>query len=726
MNVMCCKIFQPVQRILIKMVLTFSILGVLLVGTSLAQLKKSSTNITTHHSIRVLTRAYGDSIVIRWAPSGYTTWRHYNASGYLIRRTDLSNPAHPVTTLLTPKALKPMTLKQMKARLDSTNKYAALAAEALYGKNFNKSINATTSFAGKINRERDISDFRLTFALLAADLSAPVANALALRWVDKDVKKGGEYLYAVYSPGGGDTTRALVLNKKTPRPVPQGLKAFGFDKSVELHWNRRQMGNFDAYNIERSDDGGKTYHVLNKIPFYSSYSPPPNAQKKDTLVHKLANLLRDHQVYTDSIPQNYKTYYYRVCGYTPFGDKSPYSKPVKVHGIDLTPPIPPVIDTVENVKAHTLQITWSQKKESPDLAGYYVDRSNSLKGTFLPLTSTLLSKNTRTFNDTSAVPHAPNYYVIVAVDSAKNVSSSTPQVAFLIDSIPPAPPTGVAGKIDSNGVVHLHWNKNTEPDLKGYEVYYSYNPHFQFSRVTHTVIAENSYTDTVSMHMLNRRVYFKVKAVDRNYNHSAFSAMATLEKPVVIPPSPPAIGQVYSDSAGAHIQLIESRSEGAMGYEIYREKKDGPWKLVARLNQDWRVTKLPFTDSTITANTDYYYAAETIDSTGIHSKRSFTVHVRHHTVPTLPALNSLNAQFDKKHNTVKLSWKYQKKGNYFFIIYRGKPNRPLAPWHSYDKGTQTCVDFPPGKGTYKYAIQIVNRGQHMKSVLSKPVHVTIP
>jgi fibronectin type 3 domain-containing protein len=257
-------------------------------------------------------------------------------------------------------------------------------------------------------------------------------------------------------------------------------------------------------------------------------------------------------------------------------------------------------------------------------------------------------------------------------------------------------------------------------------VYYSFNPHFHYFRVTHTAITANSFADTIAMHTLNRRIYYKVAALDKNYNQSAFSKVATLKKPIVVPPSAPAIGQVYADSAGAHIQLIESRSEGAMGYEIYREKKGGTWKPVARLNQDWQVTKLPFTDSTITANTDYYYAAETIDSTGIHSKRSFTVHVRHHTVPTLPALNSLNAQFDKKHNTVELSWKYKKKGNYFFIIYRGIPNRPLVPWHSYDKGTRSGEDNPVNKGIYRYAIQIVNRDKHMKSVLGKPVRVAVP
>ncbi len=725
MNFKYYNIFRLFKQFLVKKMLKALILAVLICTAVNAQQKKIVFKDSTHqYSLKVMARAYEDSIVIRWAPTRAAFWQQYNDSGYVISRTDFSNPVHPVKVLLTSKVFKAMTLEQMKSHLNKNNRYAAIAAQAMYGNDFRMTREAPTSFAEKIKQGHNAMNFRFSFAMQAADFSPPVANALALRWTDKDVKKGGRYLYTIYSPGGPDTVGILVLNKKITRFVPEGLKAFGFDKVVELHWNRRQMGNFDAYNIERSDDGGKTYHVVNKFPFYASYKPQTATQKKDTLVHKIAAILRDHQVYTDSIKQNYKTYYYRICGYTAFGDKSPYSKPVKVHGIDLTPPIPPVIDTLENVK-NGIAIKWNQKKKSADLIGYYVDRSNSLKGPFLPLTKSLLKINTRYFKDTSAVPHSPNFYVVVAVDSAKNISASIPKVVFLIDSLPPAIPTGLAGSIDSNGVVHLHWNKNTEPDLRGYEVFYSYNPKFQFSRITNTAIPENHFTDTVSMKMLNRKIYYKIDAVDLNYHHSGYSSIAALTKPVVIPPSAPAIGQIYADTAGVHIKLIESRSEGAMGYEIYRKKKDTNWQSIARLKQNWKKTELPYIDSTIAANVDYYYSAKTIDSTGIRSKRSFTVHIRNHITKTLPELSSLQAEFDKKQNTVKLSWNYHKKGNYFFIIYRGKTGQPLTPWHSYDKGTQSCVDSPGNKGTYQYAIQIINRDKKMKSALSNPVIVNV-
>lgn len=686
----------------------------------------------THLSLHAMAKSYGDSVVIRWAPGSATAWSLGNDSGYQVIRTDYSDPKHPVSVLLTPKALLPMSLSQMKVHLDTANKYAAIAAQALYGNNFELTNVPPSTFAGKVSQGSSAMNFRFSFAMMSADFSAPVANALALRLVDRQVKKGGNYRYVIFSRGADkvyrvDSAEIFVINLKAKTPsIPKGLKAFGFDRKIELHWNRRQLPGYDAYYVQRSDDNGRSWHLLNKTPFFSPYNAPV-VEKKDSLQRKIASVLRDHQVFFDSIPQNYKTYYYRISGLNAFGEQTSYTNDtVAVHGIDLTPPSPPNIDSARNFSGNKIRITWTQQIQSPDLAGYVVTRSNNARGPFYPIKNRLLSIKDTSFIDTAAIAHQPNYYVIVATDSAGNTSESLPKVAYLTDSLPPAPPTGVAGIIDSSGVVHLHWNKNKESDLKGYKVYYSYVPNYQFSQLTHFELSGNTFTDTIPMTTLNRKIYYRVVAVDRNNNHSNYSVTAELKKPIIIPPSAPTPGDIYTDQSGAHIEWFESRSDGAAGYEIYRQEKGKDWQPIARLDQDWERKSLLFTDSTILPNTDYDYVAETIDSTGIHSVRSFDVHIRYALTHTLATPDAPQVLWDDKQKAVKISWKYEMDGNYFFILYKGLQNGLLVPWHSFDKGTISYSDRQLSKRNYQYAIKVVSKDQHKSSEISKPVVINIP
>lgn len=719
-----------------KAVMRCTVAGFLLLFSlpSAAQQKTGSQkHKVIHLRLYASTKAFEDSIVIRWSPANATAWQLCNDSGYHLLRVDYSNPSHPVITNLTPAPLMPMTLQQMKAHLARDNKYAAIASEAMYGKDFRMTQEPPGSFAGKIIQAHEAAGFRFAFAIEAADFSAPVASALALRWVDKQVKKGGRYLYILSSTATNgtyviDSVGVFVFNiKEKEIPVPQGLRAFGYDHRVELHWNRRQLGGFDAYNIERSDDGGKTWHLLNKLPFYSSYSSPKTSgnKKTDTIIFHVANILHDHQVYLDSIPKDYKTYYYRISGFNAFAEQSPYSKPVQIHGRDLTPPAPPAISSITSIAGNTLLLKWRQPEKSPDLKGYYIDRSNDIHGPFKPITKTLLKKTDTSFSDTHAIPFAPNYYSVIAVDTAFNVAASSPVVGYVKDRKPPDAPTGVTGTIDTNGVVHLHWDLNTNPGIQGYKVYYSYNPNAQFSQLTHTIIRGNEFTDSIPMNTLNREIYYEVAAVDIYNYHSAYSVPAELKKPVVVPPSAPAAGDVYTDDEGVHIQWFPSESEGAMSYQIFRKEENEPWKVLDTLPQPFHSDSFYYTDSTIRANTDYYYAAETIDSTGVHSPRSFKVHVRYNKSNTLPHINNLQAVLDNKQHAVKLSWHYRESGTYYFIVYRKYGDSPFIPWHSFDKSIQSCEDNEIRHGVYEYAIKAVESNRNSASGLSDPVVVTV-
>lgn len=722
-----------IQRVVTRLILAVIIAAPWAVSSCSAQGKLSRPGTATHLKLRAAAEALGDSVVIRWAPATAAAWELCNDSGYQLLRVDYSTPGSPVTTQLTKGPLRPMALAEMKASLAPGNKYAAIASQAMYGGDFRMTQAAPASFSDRLKQAHDALDMRYSLAMQSADFSPPVASALALRWVDHQVKKGGRYVYVISSAAANgnyviDSARVAVVNLASAyHPAPQGLRAFGFDRKVELHWNRRQAGQFDAYYVERSDDGGKSYHRLDSLAFFSSYNPAPAAGhgKTDTVAHEIASVLRDHQVYFDSIPRDYYTYYYRLTGINAFGEQSPFSDPVAVSGRDMTPPSPPVIEKVSTGGARSLALSWWQPAPGADVAGYYVSRAGDVKGPFVPLTTRLLGKNTFRFIDTSAIPHGPNYYAVLAVDTAGNVSASTPRVGYLEDTVAPAAPTGVRGYIDSSGVVHLHWHPGPEPDLGGYKVYYAYNPGQSYSQITHMAITDTSFTDTISMTTLYRRVYYEVVAVDFDDNHSPYSAAAVLSKPYVIAPAAPVAGTVYGDAGGAHIQWFESRSPGAKGYTVYRSRKAEGWQPVDTLAQDWTREDILYTDTTISPNTDYYYAAATLDSTGVSSPRSFTVRVRYSRATTLPSPDGLRAVWDSSRYAVKLEWNYQAAGDYFFVVYRSVGTAPLAPLHSSGGKSRSWSDQGVSRGVYQYAIQVVSRDHGARSEMSAPVTVRV-
>jgi hypothetical protein len=170
---------------------------------------------------------------------------------------------------------------------------------------------------------------------------------------------------------------------------------------------------------------------------------------------------------------------------------------------------------------------------------------------------------------------------------------------------------------------------------------------------------------------------------------------------------------------------MESRSEGAAGYEIFRSTTASPWTLIGRLHQDWSTHSLHFTDSSIATNTDYYYTAETIDSTGSRSARSMAIHVRSNAADSLPLPNSFQARQNSKQHAVRLSWQYKDTGDYFFVVYRSANNGSLDAWQSFDKTTQSGEDDTVASGAYSYAIKVVHRDRIASSALSKPIQVVI-
>ena len=77
---------------------------------------------------------------------------------------------------------------------------------------------------------------------------------------------------------------------------------------------------FTAYYYERSEDGGKTFKRLNKHP-YTQLAVEPVTENSTIELN-------------DSLPENYRQYYYKIVGITPFGDLGKATPDLAVMGRD--------------------------------------------------------------------------------------------------------------------------------------------------------------------------------------------------------------------------------------------------------------------------------------------------------------------------------------------------------------------------------------------------------
>src|SRR5258708_33903056 len=89
--------------------------------------------------VKLLAKAKGGTILLRWAPTNSLTWLQANQKGYRIERYLMTRKNEvikkPERILITPAPLKPKPLKQWKTDARK-NDYSAIAAQAIYGISF--------------------------------------------------------------------------------------------------------------------------------------------------------------------------------------------------------------------------------------------------------------------------------------------------------------------------------------------------------------------------------------------------------------------------------------------------------------------------------------------------------------------------------------------------------------------------------------------------------------
>lgn len=659
--------------------------------------------------IEVSAKSYGDSIVLRWAPNNQSFWAETKGEPYAIfREKQVMTKDSSYTDYIFLDSIGSWKLEQFTPDVVSKDSLILIAAQSMYGPQ------ESTEADGIITQYAE-SSMRYGMAMLAADRSPLAATALGLRYVDRNVKPGEAYTYFILSRAAGNITQQGYVAIQNKVDTISGLGSFfaeSGDGTINLVWSQSNDQLYSGYLIERSEDGGRSFQPLINTPLL--------------FIQNQFDRGDGFYQFRDSLTINYKEYRYRLIGVDAFGDRS---KPieVKAHSVDKTPPDMPVIYYAEAENDGSIGLKWEMPAGNDDLQSFHILLGNDIDGNYEPI-ATDLGKSTRSYKYSEPLNTERAYFfIIVAQDTAGNQRPCQPVYVHLIDSIAPAAPLNVKGMIDSSGIVTLAWDHGTEPDLIGYRVYMANNPDHEFAQLTKEAIAYNTWNDTITLKSLDKKVYYKVVAVDRSENYSAFSEILSLNRPDIIPPAPPASLPTSSDENGVLVRWTPSSSNDVVAYIVFRRNvdHDTTYTRIARL-QDKNATQ--WLDTTAVYDNIYQYMVKAQDQSGLLSRPSFPVNGRRSFDINSLKISGFIAAYRKEYNAVYLRWNagnmdMSGRGGSKLYLYKKikdgnwkKINQLDASYSSYlDRDLKT-------EGTFIYGIKIVTaEGLSGAIVESSPV-----
>lgn len=511
---------------------------------------------------------YGDSVAFVWTPNSYPDLKLGAEYGYILERrikgtTQWIQQSQPIFPLS----------NEGFDKLSETIEEAVTMQELIY-MNDEKSEdndfeNTETGNVDDTYQEMMLDgdgdseeEMKFNFSLISCLTHFPILKASGFYYADKSVEKTAIYEYRVVIADDTHTSSSVVevnMSELSTLPKPMDFHADFHKKDVAFSWSVLDLSDvYASYRLERSLDG-KKYVQVNDKPIVYGYA--------DDMFENIC-------MTKDMLVDRKTTHYYRMSGYSPFGIYGPPSDVVKGNGspdfdVELR------IDTIAVNKKNEATIKWSVDSESEkQIKGFVIEKSSSMKEDYLVVTKSLLSSKKREYVDKTTM--RTNYYRVRAIGHNEGeIVSSFPYFAFQIDSIPPAPPTGLKGVVDSLGIVTLKWESNKEDDIFAYRVFVSNdNKLNSFVAASDSFLLSPLFLDTLPLNTLTNEIYYKVVALDFNYNHSKMSAPIKLMKPDTIPPAKSIIMNVQALDNRIKIDWENSTSTDVARISLFRQIAD--------------------------------------------------------------------------------------------------------------------------------------------------------
>lgn len=643
------------------------------------------------NSLVILAKPKADGIWLRWAPVEVSQWQLGNKYGYAIERfTLLPNGDLEMSskTTLTPTPIKPYTEEQF-SKLENASDETLAIEELLYSETFKKSY-SSNDVGTVLSKSKELEN-RFGMALLMCDFSIDAATAAGLFLKDTNVQKGKRYIYRLKiaspssTPGIEPVVTVVEMTDEKPQPLIKDLAVEFSNRKATLSWSTLlHKAIYTAYYVERSEDG-KTFKQLYDLPY----------------VHMTSNLTSETAYFVDSLESNHKTFTYRIRGISPFAETGPYSNTVKGEGKDNLAGLL-IIREGKVISNNKVRLIW----EFPEIAekqieGFIVSSSKKAEGPYTDLVKKPVLKNMRAFFNETA--HYNTYYTVRAVDKlGKEITRSFPFLVQIADETPPANPTGLTGTVEKNGVVTLKWNANTDSDIFGYRVFRNNALHEEFVEVTKEFIRTPTFTDTINTQVLDKKIYYAVVAVDKNYNPSDYSNILKLNRPDIIAPTAPVFTKAEMTNDSITLVWENSVSNDVAKYELIRIEKE---ERLSRVIKSWRATDslTHYNDPSLTLGKTYTYQITVYDST--ENKSTGTSKQIFFESGLRKAVTNVESMVEREKKQIALKWKNETAATKC-ILYRKVNQGSFILYKTIDGNVESFIDKGISiSNTYTYKIQ---------------------
>ncbi len=668
--------------------------------SSYAQEDLSSLQQRQEIKLVIKARAQKDKILLRWGPNERSAWKYGNEYGYIIERATIMRNGAPLQnaekTILTGGPIKPRPLSEWETIVEQ-NDMAAVAAQAIYGEDFNTDDDNQNSVMQVINQSSELQQ-RFAFSMYAIDQNFEAAILAGLGYIDTNVNENEEYLYNVKLALPEEMLQIKEVglfispSDNLMLPNPYDFAGYYYNDAFVLIWEYDGLQNFyNSYDLEKSEDG-INFLKVNKVP-----------------ITKLAETEVSGISYTDSIPTYEKKYWYRIKGKTIFGEMSQASDTISVIAFKKLL-VAPEFKENEIISDKEVLLKWDfASYEAWKVTSFDLLRAENAPGPYTEIQTDLDSEQ-RSYRYTKLSDI--NYFKIRAKGIAGDYQDSSPNMIQPIDSIPPSQPIGLIGTIDTLGIVQLSWTPNTELDLRGYSILKANRPNQEFTRLNKQEFRQSDYSDTVNLKSFNEKVYYKIVALDNRYNESIPSEILELERPDMIPPTNAIFTNYEVQEKGILLSWQNSASEDVVKHIIYRKQifdsEQIDWKNIYETDD---ATISEFVDEATSPENKYVYTIIAVDASGLESEPSPPLSASTLPVFIKPGIKGLYANVNRELGEIRLSWRYKMQnvqelqifkkeiGNEFRLLTVLPPNRKqfsderISPNSTYSYGMRaTFVD----------------------------------